>query len=250
MNNKIDTKVALVTGGAAGIGASTAVEFAKHNIAVVIADISEKGEQIRDKITALGGSATFIKCDVAKHDDHTRLMQDILKQYGRLDYAFNNAGVEQVPAKVADVDEATWDQLININLKGVWLGMKLQIPLMLKQGSGSIVNNASVVGLKSMAEIGIYNCSKAAVVMLTRTAAREYAQHGLRINAICPGLVMTDMATKMSKDNHEFFQKILSEIPMKRGAQPEEIAKQVVWLAKDASYITGESLVSDGGWLA
>lgn len=246
MNNK----VALVTGGASGIGASTAIEFAKQNVAVVIADVLEKGEETRDQIVELGGNAIFVKCNVGKYDEQKNLMDEIIRKYGRLDYAFNNAGIEQKESKIADVDEATWDRLMNVNLKGVWLGMKLQIPYMIKQGGGAIVNTSSIAGLKSLEGMGVYNCTKAGMIMLTRTAAREYGQYGIRINAVCPGLIITDMVRRLSEGKPGFQEKTISEIPMQRAGQPEEIAKLVVWLAKEGSYITGQALVEDGGWVA
>ncbi len=247
----ISQKVALITGAASGIGRATAIEFSKNDIAVVIADISEKGEETRDFILKSGGAASYFKCDVTRHSDHQSLLSKTLQTYGRLDYTFNNAGIEQKPSKIADVDEETWERLININLKGVWLSMKSQIPLMIKQRGGVIVNNASVSALKAVDEIGVYNATKSGVVMMTRTAAREYAKDKIRINALCPGLVMTEMALRMSEEHPSYFkEKLLDVIPMGRGSQPEEIAQVVVWLCTGATFMTGQCIASDGGWLA
>ena len=245
-----DHKVALVTGAASGIGKATALEFSKNRIAVVIADISEKGEETRDLILKNGGSASYFKCDVTQYSDHQDIINKTIQTYKRLDYAFNNAGIEQKPARLADLDEKDWDRLVNINLKGVWLSMKAQIPCMIKQGGGVIINNASVAALKAVEEIGVYNATKSGVAMLSRTAAREYAKDNIRVNAVCPGLVMTEMATRMSKEHPDFFEKLLSVVPMGRGAQPEEIAQMVVWLCEGATFMTGQCIASDGGWLA
>lgn len=243
-------KVVLITGAASGIGKATAIEFAKNEVAVVIADISEQGEETRDIIIKNRGIASYFKCDVTQYSEHQSVIQKTLQAYKRLDYAFNNAGIEQKPARIADIDEKDWDRLVNINLKGVWLSMKAQIPCMIKQGGGVIVNNASVAALKAVEEIGVYNATKSGVAMLTRTAAREYAQDNIRINAICPGLVMTEMATRMSEEHPDFFQNLLSVVPMGRGAQPKEIAQMVIWLCESASFMTGQCIASDGGWLA
>lgn len=245
-----DKKVVLITGAASGIGKETAIEFSRNSVSVVIADISEKGEETRDIIIKNGGSASYFKCDVTKYSDHQTLINNIIKEYGQLDYAFNNAGIEQKPEKIADVSEETWDKLININLKGVWLGMKSQIPFMIKHG-GVIINTASVAALKAVEEIGIYNATKSAVVMMSRTAAKEYAKNNIRVNAICPGLIMTEMAIRMSEEHPTYFkEKMLDVIPMGRGGQPEEIAKMVFWLCKSATFITGQCITADGGWLA
>ena len=246
-----DKKVILITGAASGIGKETAIEFARNSVSVVIADISEKGEETRDIIIENGGSSSYFKCDVTKYSDHQTLINNIIKVYGQLDYVFNNAGIEQKPEKIADVSEETWEKLININLKGVWLGMKSQIPFMIKQGGGVIINTASVAALKAVEEIGIYNATKSAVVMMSKTAAREYAKNKIRVNAICPGLIMTEMAIRMSEEHPAFFkEKMLDVIPMGRGGKPEEIAQMVLWLCKSASFITGQCITADGGWLA
>ncbi|WP_419421291.1 SDR family NAD(P)-dependent oxidoreductase (plasmid) [Legionella sp. D16C41] len=247
MNNQ----VILITGAASGIGKATAIEFASQNITVVIADISEKGEETRDLIIRSGGTAMYFKADVSSYLDHKSIMNQIIHTYGRLDYVFNNAGIEQKPMRLIDVEEENWDRIININLKSVWLGMKAQIPYMRKQGRGVIINTASVAALKAVEDIGIYNASKAGVVMLSKTAAREYARDNIRVNAICPGLVMTEMAVRMSKEHPKYFQeKMLDVIPMSRGGQPQEIAKMVLWLCREATFITGQCITADGGWLA
>ncbi len=248
--NFID-KVALITGAGSGIGRATAYEFAEAGAKVVIADIAETGEETRDYIIKKGNEAIFVKCDVTKMEEHQGLLNEIIKQYHKIDFAFNNAGIEQTPNKLAEIDENTWDNVIEVNLKGVWLGMKSQIPFLIKNGGGVIINTASVAGLKALADSSAYASAKAAVAMLSRTAAVEYAKQNIRINVINPGLVMTEMVARVWREHPEYFETILDLVPMGRAAEPSEIAKIVVWLCSEAaSYITGQCIVADGGWLA
>lgn len=248
-----DNKVALITGAASGIGQAIAYEFGKQGAKVAIVDISEAAEATRDYIIQGGAEALFIKADVSKTESHNTIIEIINKTYGRLDFACNNAGIEQFPTKLIDVEENTWDRIIDINLKSVWLGMRTQIPYFIKNNiPGIIVNTASVAGLQAYQDIGIYNCSKAGVTMLTKTAALEHAKQNIRINAICPGLVMTEMTVRMSEKDPEYFKsKFLDVVPMGRGASPHEIAAPALFLCSDAaSFITGQCLVVDGGLLS
>lgn len=244
-------KVILITGAAFGIGKATALLCAEQGLSVVIADISEQGEASRDLILKSGGKAVYFRCDVTHAIAHQQLLLEIHKKFGRLDYTFNNAGIEQQPAKMADIEEEQWDKVLSVNLKGVWLGMKSQLRYMLKQGHGVIVNTASVAALKAVEQIGIYNAAKAGVVLLTKTAAREYAKHNIRVNAICPGLIMTEMAERMAQTHPSYFQEnMLNVIPMGRGGTPDEMARLVLWLCREATFITGQCITADGGWLA
>lgn len=242
-------KVVLVTGGGSGIGKTTAQHFAQQGAQVIIADVNPPVKELGDSPHP---EIMFVKCDVAKWDEQQRLMHLILEKYHRLDCAFNNAGIEQPPALLTEIDENIWDKIMAVNLKGIWLGMKWQIPQMIQQGGGVILNTASIAGLKGVDSIGAYAASKAAVAMLTRVAAIENAPHKVRVNALCPGLTMTDMAVRMAEENPVYFnEKLLGGIPMGRGGTPQEIANVALWLCSDqSSFVTGQCLSADGGWLA
>jgi len=243
-------KVALVTGGSFGIGRATAIAFAAKGAKVVIADCVEDADTL-NLIKEAGGEAIFVKCDVADVNNVKAMLSKTIAQYGRLDYAFNNAGVEGLSAPVHECTDANWDKTIGINLKGVWLCMKEEIPYMLKQGKGAIVNNASIAGLVGFPNIPAYVASKHGVLGLTKNAALEYAKSGIRVNAVCPGVIKTPMIDRFTGKNKEVEKQFESAEPIGRMGEPEEVAEAVTWLCSDAaSFVTGHSMAVDGGWVA
>ena len=244
--------VALVTGGSSGIGRATSLAFARERARVAIADLDPTGAaETARMIQDIGGNATVFELDVTKADDVASLVDRVVQTYGRLDCAFNNAGIGGMVAKTADYPEEEWDRILNVNLKSVWLCMKYEIPVMEKQGSGAIVNTASIYGLAGAAGYIAYNAAKHGVVGITRTAALEYATAGIRINAVCPGYIRTPMTQPGIDANPELERKMVSQTPMARLGRPEEIAGAVVWLCSDAaSFVTGHTLTPDGGYMA
>lgn len=252
MMKQLEGKVALVTGAASGIGRAAACAFAREGAKVVLADIAaEGGEETLHMIKAAGGEATFVPTDVAQAAEVAALISTAVEIYGRLDCAFNNAGIEGAQATTADCTEENWDRVISINLKGVWLGMKYEISEMLKQGSGAIVNMASVAGVVGFQGIPAYVASKHGIVGLTKTAALEYATAGIRINAVCPGVIHTPMVERFIRGAPEAEAQFTAMEPVGRMGEPEEIAEAVVWLCSDAaSFVTGHPMVVDGGLTA
>ncbi|MCK5443822.1 MAG: SDR family oxidoreductase [Maribacter sp.] len=241
-------KVVIVTGSTFGIGKSTAIAFAKRGAKIVLSDWLED-EETEKIIRENGGEAIFIKCDVSEEEDVKNLVTKTIAHYGRLDFAFNNAGIEGIPAPVTDCTNDNWDKTININLKGVWHCMKYQIPEILKTGSGSIVNNASIAGLVGFEGIPAYVASKHGVVGLTKNVALDYAKQGIRVNAVCPGVIQTPMIDRFTGGDPKVLKQLITAKPMGRMGQPEEIAKTVVFLCSDAaSFITGQAIAVDGGW--
>lgn len=250
MEKIFQDKVAIVTGGSFGIGRATAIAFAKRGAKVVIADWVEDNGTI-GLIQAEGGDAIFVKCDVSVNSDVKSMVEKTIEKYGRLDYAFNNAGIEGLSGPTADCMEENWDRVINVNLKGVWLCMKHQIPYMLKQGKGAIVNTASVAGLVGFLNIPAYVASKHGMNGLTKAAALEYAKSGIRINAVCPGVIKTPMIDRFTGKNKEVEKHFETMEPVGRLGLPEEVAEAVVWLCSDgASFVTGINMPVDGGWVA
>jgi NAD(P)-dependent dehydrogenase (short-subunit alcohol dehydrogenase family) len=252
MTTELEGKVALVTGGTSGIGRDTAVLFAKAGAKVVVAGRREpEGNETVELIRTAGGDGLFVKADVSKANEVEALIQNAVERFGRLDVAFNNAGIEGAWVPIVRQTEEDWDRTIDINLKGVWLCLKYEIRQMLRQaGGGAIVNMASITGLIGSVGAGAYSASKHGVIGLTKTAALENAKSGIRINAVCPGFTETPMADRIFQvpKVHKY---ILSCHPIGRLGRPTEIAEAVVWMCSDcASFMTGQSLVLDGGFLA
>jgi NAD(P)-dependent dehydrogenase (short-subunit alcohol dehydrogenase family) len=252
MTRQLEGKVALVTGAGSGIGRATAQAFARVGAKVVIADVVPLGgEETVRLIEAEGGEATFIKTDVSKAAEVEALVQKAVETYGHLDYAHNNAGIEGAQASTVDCTEDCWDRTIDINLKGVWLCMKYEIPEMLKNHGGAIVNTSSVAGLVGFANLPAYTATKHGVAGLTKVAALEFAKQGVRVNAVCPGVIRTPMIERFTADNPEAEAQFTAGEPIGRLGTPEEIAKAVVWLCSDeASFVTGAAIPVDGGWVA
>ena len=245
-------KIALVTGGTSGIGRAAAVAFAKEGAKVVVSGRrEEEGKETVRLIQQVGAEGRFVRCDVSKAIEVEAMVRQLEEAYGRLDFAFNNAGVAPKNAPLAEQAEEEFDKTIAINLKGVWLSMKYEIPAILKAGGGAIVNNASMGGLVAFPGIAPYNATKHGVLGLTKSAALDYAKTGLRINAVCPGLIATDMLAGMM-GGWDAMQKASAEMqPIGRAGEPEEIASAVVWLCSPgASLMTGHHLVLDGGMTA
>ena len=252
MPGQFEGKVALVTGGSAGIGRATALAFARDGAKVVVSDVNvQGGEETADIIKDSGGKSIFIPTDVSNNADVEAMVEQTVSVYGRLDCAHNNAGVAPVRALTHEGSEENWDFVLDINLKGVWLCMKHEIIQMLKQGSGAIVNTASIAGLVGRPKGLSYPPSKAGVIGLTKTAALEYAQSGIRVNAVCPGVIRTAMHESQVEQIPELEQQAIAQHPMGRLGNPEEIAEAVIWLCSDsASFVTGHPLVVDGGLTA
>jgi NAD(P)-dependent dehydrogenase (short-subunit alcohol dehydrogenase family) len=242
-------KVVLITGGNAGIGRAAALEFANQGAKVVVSGRREKeGREVIAEIKALGGKAIFVKTDVSKESDVKAMIEQTLATFGRLDCAFNNAGIVQAPTPLPDQTEETYDQIMDINVKGVWLSLKHEIPAMLKTGGGAIVNNSSVGGLVGFAMAPVYVASKHAVIGLTKSVALEYATQHVRFNAVAPGTIETRMFRDFAPEVRQMLE---SAHPMGRIGQPEEIASTVVWLCSDgASFVTGQTVPIDGGYTA
>lgn len=242
-------KVAIVTGGSSGIGRACAVAFAREGAKVVVADLNiSEGEKTVQLVKEAGSDGVFVATDVSKEAEVKALTEKTIAVFGRLDYGVNNAGIEQEITPLTEQTESTFDKIISVNLKGVWLCMKYQLSEILKNGGGAIVNISSVAGLVGFPNISIYAASKHAVLGLTKSAALEYAKSGIRINAICPGAIETPMLSGFIENNEELKQQVINMHPIGRFGKPEEIAEGVIWLCSSkASFVTGHSLVIDGG---
>lgn len=239
-------KVAIVTGGGSGIGRASALALAVEGVRVMVSDVNVEGGQ--ETVRLIGDNASFVPCDVSKASEVEALVEATLKTYSRLDYAVNSAGVGGDMLPTDRRDESVWDLTMNVNLKGVWLSMKYEIPAMLAGEGGSIVNIASAAGLIGFRYASAYSASKHGVVGLTRSAALEYANKGIRVNAVCPGFTDTPMVDEMTEANPKMAEATIKAIPMRRLGTPEEIAQAVLWLCSDASsFVTGHALAIDGG---
>lgn len=265
MPTRFKDKVVLVTGGGGGIGRATALAFAGEGAQVIIADLSAaQGEDAVREVSSLGNRSLFIQADVSKPNEVKDLIRKVIDQFGRLDIAFNNAGIRGKWARTADLSEENWDRVIETNLKSAWLCMKYEIPEMLKYGGGAIVNMASVLGLSGFAKLPAYSASKHGIIGLTKSAAVEYAGKGVRINAVCPGYINTPLLQEspggkeektlkgvMKNIQKKALYSILKKLePSGRFGTPEEVAKTVLWLSSsDASFMTGQIITIDGGHL-
>lgn len=248
----VEGKVALVTGSGSGIGRQSALAFGREGAKVVVADVTvEGGQETVKMIKAAGGDAAFVKCDVSKAADVEAAVKFTVDTFGKIDCAHNNAGIEGPTRPTADISEADWDKLLGINLKGVFLSMKYEIPQMLAGGGGAIVNTASIAGLVGFPGLASYTASKYGVNGLTKAAALEYAKAGLRVNSVCPGIINTSMIERLIAETPEMEAGLLAGTPMGRLGEPSEIGEAVVWLCSDrASFVTGHNMAVDGGYTA
>lgn len=247
---EFDGKVAFVTGAASGIGRAAALAFARAGASVVVADVGEEGNRQTARLIAeSGGRSLAVGCDVTRADDVQAALQKATEAFGRLDFAFNNAGVE--PKKLvptAEVEEEEWDRIVGVDLRGVFLCMKYEIPVMLAHGGGAIVNTSSGAGVIGIKNNAVYSAAKHGVIGLTRSAALEYAAKNVRINAVCPGYIDTPMIERFAGRSAEARAKVIAEEPIGRMGTPEEIAATVVWMCSDAAgFMVGHALVVDGG---
>ncbi|NMY04508.1 SDR family oxidoreductase [Pseudomonas sp. WS 5059] len=249
MSMTFSGQVALVTGAANGIGRATALAFAEEGLKVVVADLDVTGgDGTVALIREVGGEAVFVRCNVTLEADVKNLMQQVLNSYGRLDYAFNNAGIEIEQGKLADGTLDEFDAIMGVNVKGVWLCMKYQLPLLLAQGGGAIVNTASVAGLGAAPKMSIYAASKHAVIGLTKSAAIEYAKKKIRVNAVCPAVIDTDMFRRAYEADPRKAEFAAAMHPVGRIGTVGEIASAVLYLCSDgAAFTTGHALAVDGG---
>ncbi len=251
-NYDFKNTAAFITGASTGIGRATALAFGKAGAQVMLADVNMDGlGKTAFEIRESGGKAEFVKCDVSIDSDVKAAIAKTVSLFGRLDIAFNNAGIEGQQGFTPACTEENWDKVINTNLKGVWLCMKYQIPQMLKQGSGSIVNCSSIAGVVGFPGIPAYVASKHGVLGLTKTAALEYAKSNIRVNAVCPGVIQTPMIDRFVHGEAQIQKQFVDSEPVGRMGQPEEIASAVLWLSSSgAAFTTGHSMVIDGGWVA
>ncbi len=254
MAGSLDSKTALVTGGGSGIGRAASLAYAKDGARVVVADVNvEGGEETVQIIKEAGGEAILVHADVSNPEDTQAMVDQAVGAFGSLDCAFNNAGIGGGRDRLltADYLEEDWDRVISINLKGVWLCMKAEIPQMLKQGGGAIVNTASIAGLVGLSGTVAYVAAKHGVTGLTKAAAMEYAKSGIRVNAVCPGYIETPLVQGIFDRVEGYRERVAARHPMDRLGEPEEIAQAVVWLSSDAaSFVTGHNMPVDGGYMA
>ena len=250
MNLSFENKVALVTGAGSGMGLAAAEAFAIQGAAVALVDINESAVRAAaERLVAAGHKAIAIRSDVTDEAQVKAMVEQTVSAFGRLDAAFNNAGVQSPVAETADASSDEFDRVNGINLRGVWNCMKYELRQMRKQGSGAIVNNSSIGGLVGIAGRGVYHASKHGVLGLTKSASLEYAARGIRINAVCPGTIETPMVTGMLEREPDAMKEIMRVTPIGRLGRPEEIASAVLWLCSEgAGFVIGHALVVDGGY--
>ena len=252
MSALVEGKVALVTGSASGIGRAAAQIFAREGAKVVVSDVNDTGgAETVSMIQDAGGDATYVHCDTSDAGQVEAMVKSAVDAYGRLDCAFNNAGIGDPTASLVDCTEEDFDRFYRVNLKGVWLCMKYELKQMLSQGGGAIVNTASIAGLIAAPHLGAYGASKHGVVGLTKTGAIECATKNIRVNAVCPGVIRTPMVETLFNERPEMEARMIKYQPVHRLGAPEEIGEAAVWLCSDAaSFVTGHAMPVDGGIMA
>lgn len=247
---RMDGKVALVTGAGTGIGRATALAFAEQGAAVVVADVADQeGEATAARIVEAGGQARFVHVDVAEAAEVSAMVEATMSAFGRLDHAFNNAGIEGGAAPLVECARENWDRTLAVNLTGVFLCLQAEIPALRESGGGSIVNCASIAGLNGFPGLAAYVASKHGVNGLTKAVALELAPEGIRVNSVCPGAIDTEMVARVALEQPEMIERTVAAHPLGRLGRPEEIAATVVWLCSDAAgFVTGQTIAVDGGY--